>query len=122
MFINENSIIINNIKMGQYLTRAKFGYYKTWSSDTGYNLANHFTGTFTGLFPKLTLTFKRLNQNEVEALAPIFDSITQNVTYDDPVKGKYTMQTHTGDWEIEYARMKKGQPFTISFIANKPRN
>ena len=51
MFIDKNSVIINNIVMGQYLTRAKFGYYKTWSSDTGYNLANEFTGTFTGLFP-----------------------------------------------------------------------
>ena len=72
MFIDKNSVIINNIAMGQYLTRAKFGYYKTWSSDTGYNLANEFTGTFTGLFPKLVLTFKRLNSDEVKALAPIF--------------------------------------------------
>lgn len=32
MFIDKNSVIINNIVMGQYLTRAKFGYYKTWSS------------------------------------------------------------------------------------------
>ena len=122
MFIDKNSVIINNIVMGQYLTRAKFGYYKTWSSDTGYNLANEFTGTFTGLFPKLVLTFKRLNSDEVKALAPIFDSIVQTVIYDDPVKGEYTMQTHTGDWEIEYARMNKGQPFTVSFIANKPRS
>lgn len=122
MFINENSIVINNVNMSKYLTRAKFGYYKTWSSDTGYNLANSFTGTFTGLFPKLVLTFKRLNQAEVQSLAPIFDSITQTVTYDDPVKGRYTMQTHTGDWEIEYIKMKKGQQFTVSFIANKPRS
>lgn len=121
MIIDKDSIEINGISMAQYLSRAKFGYYKTWSNDTGYNLANKFTGTFTGLFPKLTLTFVRLKPEQIRILAPIFDSIKQNVTYEDPVVGKTTMPTHTGDWEIEFVRMNQGQPFTISFISNIPR-
>lgn len=121
MYINKESVIINGIKIATYITKAKFGYYKTWSSDTGYNLANDFTGTFAGLFPKITLTFKPLHSEDIKKLAPIFDSVTQTVEYDDPVKGKYTMQTHTGDWEIECSRLNKIGSFSIAFISNSPR-
>ena len=30
MFINKDSITINNISMGQYLLQAKYGYNKLW--------------------------------------------------------------------------------------------
>ena len=39
MFIDKDSIIINNINMGDYLIQADFEYNKLWSSDTGRNLA-----------------------------------------------------------------------------------
>ena len=39
MFINPNSITINGVSMGQYITEAKYGYNKLWSSDSGRNLA-----------------------------------------------------------------------------------
>lgn len=39
MFVNKNSIIINNVNMGNYLVEAKYGYNKLWSSDSGRNLA-----------------------------------------------------------------------------------
>lgn len=44
MFIDKDSIQIkvgsgNYIKMGQYITEAKYGYNKLWSSDSGRNLA-----------------------------------------------------------------------------------
>lgn len=34
MFVNKNSIIINNVDMGQYLLSAKYEYNKLWGEDT----------------------------------------------------------------------------------------
>ena len=39
VFIDKDSIIINNINMGDYLIQADFEYPKLWSSDAGRNLA-----------------------------------------------------------------------------------
>ena len=39
MFIDKNSIVINGVSMGQYITEAKFGYNKLWADDSGRNLA-----------------------------------------------------------------------------------
>ena len=39
VFIDKNSIIINNVNMGDYLIQADFEYNKLWSSDSGRNLA-----------------------------------------------------------------------------------
>ena len=84
MFINANSITINNVSMGQYLLSAKYEYNKLWASDTGRNLAGKMTGTLVGIFPKLILTFRKLTQAEMNIIAPILDSATQCVTYYDP--------------------------------------
>lgn len=45
MYVNKDSIIINNVDMGQYITQADFEYNKLWSSDSGRNLAGTQTGT-----------------------------------------------------------------------------
>lgn len=39
MYVDKDSVIIENINMGQYLTQADFEYNKLWSSDSGRNLA-----------------------------------------------------------------------------------
>ena len=39
VFIDKDSIIINNVNMGDYLIQADFEYNKLWSSDSGRNLA-----------------------------------------------------------------------------------
>ena len=39
MYVDKNSIIINNVNMGDYLIQADFEYPKLWSSDAGRNLA-----------------------------------------------------------------------------------
>ena len=39
MFIDKDSVIINDISMGDYLIQADFEYNKLWSSDSGRNLA-----------------------------------------------------------------------------------
>ena len=57
MFINKNSITINNISMGQYITQAKYEYNKLWSSDSGRNLAGTQSRTLIGIFPKIIFFF-----------------------------------------------------------------
>lgn len=121
MFLNKDSVIIDGISMGKYLLKVRYGYHKIWSEDTGRTLSFKQIGTLGGIFPKLTLYFRSLNEQEVELLAPILDREHQSVTYDDPVKKRRTMATYSGDWEIEYENMDHGKPFTCSFIATEKR-
>ena len=124
MFINSNSIIINNISMGQYLLSAKYEYNKLWGSDTGRNLKGKFSGTLVGVFPKIILTFRKLTKAEMNIIAPILDSGTQTVTYYDPsTNSNETISTYTGDWSYENKQiMTKNNSFEISFIARERRS
>lgn len=121
MYIDENSVVIDNISMAQYILEAKFGYHKQWSSDSGRNMAMETTGTFN-IFPKITLTFRKLNKDELAIIAPILNKQSQTTKYYDPEFEEITtMQTYTGDWEIISKRMKKGESFTCAFISRKRR-
>lgn len=128
MFINKDSITINNISMGQYLVQAQYGYNKLWASDSGRNLNGDMSGTLLGIYPKLILQFRKLTKAELELLAPIFDSQNQSVTYYDPYKKtNYTMTTYTGDYEIINKNIigsnaHKNEGFSISFIAISRRS
>lgn len=122
MYVDKNSIIIDGINMGQYLTQADFEYNKLWSSDSGRNLAGSQVGTLIGIFPKLVLQFRSLNKNEVHTLSKIFDSSTQTVQYYDDNKAEMTtIQTYTGDWKAVSKKINKCEPFSISFISRKRR-
>ena len=122
MFINKDSIIINGISIGQYIVEAKYGYNKLWASDSGRNLAGVQSGTLIGIFPKIILQFRPLSKTELEIIAPILDSASQNVTYYDPVKKEnITISTYTGDWELTNTNIMQNEPFSISFIAKKKR-
>lgn len=125
MFIDRNSIVINNVSMGQYLLSAKFSYPKLWGNDTGRNLAGKMTGTLVGIFPKITLTFRKLTQAEMNIVAPIIDSATQSLTYYDPsLNRNVTLSTYTGDWEYTNKQIvsnKNDSSFEISFISRERR-
>ena len=127
MFIDKNSIIINNKNMGSYITEAKYGYNKLWSSDSGRNLAGTQSGTLVGIFPKLILQFRALTRNELEEIVPILDSARQTVSYYDPNKRRQvTMTTYTGDYEITNKNIigvegTKNEGFSCSFIAVSKR-
>lgn len=123
MFINKNAIVINGISMGQYLLQAKYEYNKLWGSDTGRNLAGTFSGTLTGIYPKLILTFRKLTQAEMNIVAPILDSGTQTVTYYDPTLNRnVTLSTYTGDWSYENKKVvQKNESFECSFISRRRR-
>ena len=122
MYIDENSVIINGVSMGQYIVEAKFSYPKLWASDSGRNLAGKMTGTLIGIFPKLILQFRPLTKDELNIIAPILDSASQTVTYYDVNKNKkITMTTYTGDWEITNKNLNQNEGFNCSFISIEKR-
>ena len=126
MFINKDSIMINNVSMGQYLVEAKYGFNKLWSSDSGRNLAGTQSGTLIGIFPKLILQFRKLTKSELEIIVSILDSANQSVTYYDPnKKTNVTMTTYTGDYEIVNKHIingnAKNEGFSCSFISISKR-
>lgn len=127
MFINKNSIIIDGVNMGQYITEAKFGYNKLWSSDSGRNLAGTMVATLVGVYPKIVLEFRKLTKSEFEIVAPILDRPFQNTTYYDPnEKQNVTMRTYTGDYEVSNKGIigsegLKNESFNCSFISISKR-
>ena len=127
MYIDKDSLIIDGINIGQYITEVEYGYNKLWASDSGRNLAGVQTGSLIGIFVKLKVNFIKLTQAELELLAPILDKATQNVTYYDPVKKQMTtMSTYTGDWATLNRNTftniaRANESFSISFISRKKR-
>lgn len=122
MFIDKDSLIINDISMGKYITEATFGFYDTWSSDTGYNtLSGNFTGTFKGTYPKITIRFaKALSINDLKILTnSIFRTSTQTITYDDPDGTRKTITTHKGDLALKFTGINKKDAFSYDFVGNK---
>lgn len=126
MFIDKDSIKINNISIGQYIVEAKYSYNKLWANDTGRNLAGKMTGTLIGIFPKIILQFRKLTKAELEIIVPLIDASTQTIKYYDPYKkATVTMTTYTGDYEIVNDRIidanSKNEGFQVSFIAVSKR-
>ena len=122
MFVNKDSIIINGIHFGEYILEAKYGYNKLWGSDSGRNMNGDMIATLIGIFPKITLQFRKLTKNELEIIIPILDSPKQTVTYYDPKKkANVTMTTYTGDYEITKKRIingdAKNERVSCSFIS-----
>lgn len=128
MLLNKDSLKIRGIEnFTNYIVEVEYGYYKLWGPDTGRNMAGTNSGSLTGIFPKLKITFKATSQHELEILADILDSAVQYVTYYDPkLKRMYEMDTYTGDWTTRNKNTfsnvaRANEPFEISFIANRKR-
>lgn len=126
MYIDKNSLIVNNVNLGQYILEAKYSYNKLWSKDSGRNLAGTQSGTLIGIFPKIIVQFRKLTKIELETIIPILDSARQTVKYYDPnKKAMTTMTTYTGDYEIDNKGIIghiKNEGFQISFISVKRRS
>ena len=124
MFINQNSIVLNNISMRQYLLSAKYEYNKLWGSDTGRNLKGKFSGTLVGIFPKITLTFRKLTKAEMNIIAPILNAGSQTLSYYDPdTNQNETISTYSGDWNYENKKIveKLDSSFECTFISRERR-
>ena len=126
MFIDKNSIIINGVSMGQYIVQAEYGYNKLFANDSGRSLSGEMVATLIGIFPKIILQFRKLTKAELEVIAPILDSATQNVTYYDPNKrATITITTYTGDYSVTNKSIvsgdRKNEGFSCSFISTRKR-
>lgn len=123
MLIDKNSLIIDGIKMAQYLTKVKFGYHKIWSSDTGRNMAGTNSGTLVGLFPKITMTFRRLDDEEIGIVLSLFNKAENKVTFYNPDLGKtiYNMSCYSNDQEYEQDNFGKIEGYSSAVISNKKR-
>lgn len=124
-----DDLVVNNVNITPYLTNCVFGYNKLWGKDTGRNtLSGKYTGTLIGVFAKFDCTFGNLTQSEIEYLTPILDSAYQTITYYDPYKkNKITIQTYSGDWQLEQNCLfsdvaRAGKSFQISFVATMKRS
>ena len=133
MFLNKDSIQVkisgmnNYLSLGQYLVEAKFGYNKLWGSDSGRNLNGDMVASLIGIFPKITLQFRKLTKSELEIIAPILDSVTQSFKYYDAKKrATITITTYTGDYEVLNKGMinngHKNEGFSCSFISVSKRS
>lgn len=117
MFINKDSLVIDGVSMGKYLTSVRYNYNKLWGEDSGRTLSGKMIATLVGEVVKLECNFRKLTPTETELLAPIFDSAEQTVTYYDPkLHRNNTIKTYTGDWNVTYTHINKGGSFNVSFI------
>ena len=134
MFIDKNSIKLykksndsNPLDVSSYLVEAKYAYNKLWDEKSGRNLNGKQVGTLVGIFPKITLSFRKLTKTELESLVPYLDRANQYIRYYDPRKKAYVkMKTYTGDYEIVNRKIinskNKNEGFSISFIAISKRS
>ena len=79
MFIDKDSIKVNNISFGKYLVQAEYQYPKLWGDDTGRNLAGSFTGTLLGVFPKIVGLFKKIGIKVGDAISGAFKAVINGV-------------------------------------------
>lgn len=121
MLLNKNNFTINGKKVADYITKIKFGYHKEWGSDSGRNMAKAVTGSFD-IFVKFTLTFRDLEQDEIELWSGIINSASQTVNYYDPdLKKQNTESTYTGNLEYVQENLGYVDGFDVSFIGRVPR-
>lgn len=123
MLIDKESLIIDDIKMAQYLTKAKFGYHKIWSSKSGRNMAGVNSGTLVGIFPKITMTFRKLNDEEIGIILSLFNKTENKVTFYNPdLKKKIVnMSCYSNDQEMDQDYLGKIKGYSSAVIANEPR-
>lgn len=126
MFKDRNALIVNGLNLSPFILEIKYGYNKLWASDTGRNLAGTQSGTLIGIFPKITVQFRKFTKDELEQIIPILDSPRQIVQYYDPnMKKMVSMETYTGDYEISNRSIindvRKNEGFQISFISIRKR-
>lgn len=122
MFIDKDSLIIDGVSMGKYLTSVKYNYNKLWGEDSGRTLNGNMVATLVGIVVKLECNFRELTKAETELLAPIFDRAEQTIVYYDPIKkANNTIKTYSNDWGISFLNINRGETFSVSFIGRGVR-
>lgn len=123
MLIDKDSLIIDDVKMAQYLIKAKFGYHKIWGKDTGRALSGDNSGTLKGIYPKITMTFRKLNNEETGIILSLFNKAENKVTFYNPdLKKKIVdMSCYSNDQEMEQQYLGKIEGYSSAVISNKKR-
>lgn len=76
------------------------------------------SGTLLGIYPKITLHFRKLSQQELNIVGPMLDAANQSLTYFDPTKNaSITITTYASDWKYESDRIGHSSDFEVSLIA-----
>lgn len=123
MLIDKESLIIDGVKMAQYLTKVKFGYHKIWGKDTGRALSGDNSGTLKGIYPKITMTFRKLNEEEAGKILSLFNKAENKVAFYNPdlKKNIVNMSCYSNDQEMEQEYLEKVQGYSCAVISNKKR-
>ncbi|MBP3463767.1 MAG: hypothetical protein J6K45_04725 [Clostridia bacterium] len=123
MLIDKNSLIIDGVAMAQYITKARFGYHKIWGKDTGRALSGDNSGTLKGIYPKITMTFRKLNEEELSIVLSLFNKAENKVTFYNPDLKKtiYNMSCYSNDQEMDQEHLEKIQDYSSAVISNKKR-
>lgn len=123
MLIDKSSLIIDNIQMAPYLKEVKFGYHKIWGKDSGRSLSGDNSGTLKGIYPKITMTFRRLNEEETGTMLSLFNRAENKVTFYNPdLKKKLTnMSFYSNDQEMNQKYLGNIEGYSCAVIANKKR-
>ncbi len=123
MLLNKEDLYIDGVCMALYLTKAKFGYHKIWGSDTGRALSGDNSGTLKGIYPKITMTFRKLNDEEIGTLLSLFNKAENKVTFYNPdLKKKIVnMSCYSNDQEYEQENFGKIEGYSCAVISNKKR-
>lgn len=123
MLIDKDSLIIDGVKMAQYLTQAKFGYHKIWGKDTGRSLSGDNSGTLKGIYPKITMTFRKLKEDELKIILALFNKAENKVTFYNPDLEKkiVNMSCYSNDQEYDQEYLGKVQGYSCAVISNKKR-
>lgn len=123
MLIDKDSLIIDGISMAQYIIDAKFGYHKIWGKDTGRALSGDNSGTLKGIYPKITMKFRKLNEEEVGLLLSLFNKAENKVTFYNPdlKKNITNMSCYSNDQEMDQKYLGRIEGYSSAVISNKKR-
>lgn len=116
-------IKINN-KVFPKITGYKVQYCKLWSSDTGRSMSGENKGTLIGIFPKLTIKFGTMTEDEMAAFLAEVNKASLSITYYDTERKKtITASFYSNDAtdELKKKTDMSHKPTEISLISNRRR-
>lgn len=116
-------VIVDGIKMAQYCLKIKFGYHKIWGKDTGRNNAGNNKGTLLGIYPKITFTFRKLNDEDIGLLLSLFNKAENKVTFYHPdlKKELQDMSFYSNDQEFDQDYIGTVKGYSSAIISNRKR-
>lgn len=120
----KDDLVIDGVQMAPYLLEATFGYHKIWSKNSGRNsLTGDNSGRLIGIYPKITMKFRRLNTSEVGLILRLFNKANNVVKCYNPDLNKIvTMNScYSNDQEINQKYLGKIDGYSAAVISNKKR-